>query len=137
MKKILTSLVVFSLLFLVVTPVLAFPSLIPEECAGDAELDPKKCKPCPLEQEDRKGCCCDLSSVERTAVNVSQIILGVTGSVVLLVFVLGGILYMTSGGAAEKVKKATTMIKTAVIGLAIILLAGIIIQTILLKLTQG
>ena len=137
MKKILTSLIVFSFLFLMITPVLAFPSLIPAECAGDAELDLSKCKDCPLNQENRDGCCCNLSSIERTAVNVSQIILGVTGSIALLIFVLGGILYMTSGGASDKVQKATNMLKSAVIGIAIILLAGIIIQTILTKLTQG
>ena len=99
MKKILTGLVVFSFLFLVATPVLAFPSLIPEECRGEAPLT--GCKSCSLDQEQRAGCCCDLSSVERTAVNVSQVILGVAGSVALLVFVIGGILYITSGVAAE------------------------------------
>ena len=136
MKKILTYLLVFSFLFLMATPVLAFPTLIPAECAGNAELDTSICTDCPLNQADRTGCCCNLSSVERTAVNVSQIILGVAGSVVLLIFVIGGVLYMVSGGAAEKVKKATTMLKTSVIGLAIIMLAGLIIQTILKKLTS-
>ena len=154
MKKILTSLVVFSFLFLLATPVLAFPALIPEECRGEALLPlcqiggkvpgtekvctaaDRGCTSCPLDQENRAGCCCDLGSVERTAVNVSQIILGLAGSVALVIFVIGGILYITSGGAAEKVKKATSLLKGAVVGLAIILLAGLIIQTILTKLTS-
>lgn len=148
MKKILTSLVIFSFLFFVVTPVMAFPSLIPAECAGDALLpmcsagadgctaEKMGCKMCPIDQENRAGCCCDLSSIERTAVNISQIILGVAGSIALLVFVIGGVLYITSGGASEKVKKATSLLKGAVVGLAIILLAGLIIQTILTKLTS-
>jgi hypothetical protein len=133
MKKILTSLVVFSFLFLIATPVLAFPSLIPDECREGAPLE--GCKSCPLDQESRAGCCCDLSSVERTAVNVSQIILGVAGSVALVIFVIGGVIYITSGGSSDKVQKATSLLKGAVVGLAIILLAGLIIQTILTKLT--
>ena len=134
MKKILTSLIVICLMFLVATPVFAFPSLIPAECIDDAPL--AGCtKNCPLDKENRAGCCCDLSSIERTAVNVSQIILGVAGSIALVIFVIGGILYITSGGASEKVKKATSLLKGAVVGLAIILLAGLIIQTILTKLT--
>lgn len=134
MKKLFTSLLVFIFLFIVAIPVYAFPTLIPEECRGDAALT--GCTDCPLNQADRAGCCCNLSSVERTAVNVSQIILGVTGSIALLIFVIGGIMYMTSGGSSDKVKKATTVLKTAVIGIAIILLAGLIIQTVLKSLTS-
>lgn len=145
MKKLFAGLFIFVLLSSVATPALAFPTLIPPECSSKAELDKTKCDDCPLnmsnEERDAKNksakpCCCNLSSVERTAVNVSQIILGVTGSIALLIFVIGGIMYMTSGGSSDKVKKATTMLKTAVIGIAIILLAGLIIQTVLKSLTS-
>ncbi len=131
------------------SPVWAFPTLIPPECAGTASLI--NCENCPISMSNaerqnkesafkadpskNKPCCCNLSSVERIAVNVTQIILGIAGSLALLAFVVGGVLYMTSGGESGKVQKATTMLKTAIIGIAIILLSGIIVQTILKKLT--
>lgn len=116
-------------------PALAFPSLIPAECSGEAKLIDCT-QDCPLNQEDRTGCCCNLSSVERGAVNVSQIILGVTGSIALLMFVVGGVMYIISGGSPDKVKKATDVLKNSAIGIAIILLAGLAVQILLKKLTS-
>ena len=69
------------------------------------------------------------------SVNVSQIILGVAGSIALLVFVIAGILFMISQGNSDKIGKATSMMKAAVIGIAIILLAGLAIQILITKLT--
>lgn len=158
MKKLLIILIWSVVALSAATPVWAFPTLIPPECAGTATLGKDiagnpLCDSCPISMTNAerqaketayrtgaagakpKPCCCDLSSVERIAVNVTQIILGISGSLALLTFVVGGILYMTSGGESGKVQKATTMLKTAVIGIAIILLAGIIVQTILKKLT--
>jgi len=142
MKKLIISSILFLVALSVATPAWAFPTLIPPECAGKASLI--ACDDCPIsmsnaERQTKEGsdkpCCCNLSSVERIAVNITQIILGIAGSLALLTFVIGGVLYMTSGGESGKVQKATTMLKTAVIGIAIILLAGIIVQTILKKLT--
>ena len=133
MKQVLMGLVMFSFMFLIATPVFAFPSLIPAECRGEAKLT--GCSDCPLDKADRTGCCCNLSSVELTAVNVSQIILGVAGSIALLVFVIAGILFMISQGNSDKIGKATSMMKAAVIGIAIILLAGLAIQILITKLT--
>ncbi|KKQ79220.1 MAG: hypothetical protein UT02_C0044G0008 [Parcubacteria group bacterium GW2011_GWC2_38_7] len=155
MKKTIITLVLGLCVFSFATPVFAFPTLVPPECSGGAlldnpETDKKECEECALSvsNEDRAAkevahkldasvppCCCNLSSVERIAVNVTQIILGIAGSLALLTFVIGGIIYMTSGGEPAKVQKATTMLKTAVIGIAIILLSGIIVQTVLKKLT--
>lgn len=140
MRKTIIVVVLSLCVFSLATPVFAFPTLVPVECSGDALLDnpstaQEECKNCELGKESGPECCCNLSSVERIAVNVMQIILGVAGSLALLTFVVGGVLYMTSGGEPAKVSKATTMLKTAVIGIAIILLSGIIIQTILRKLT--
>lgn len=47
-------------------------------------------------------------------------VLGVVGSLALLMFVYGGITWMTSSGNQEKIKKGRDIIVWAVIGLAII-----------------
>ncbi|MDD3285037.1 MAG: pilin [Patescibacteria group bacterium] len=47
-------------------------------------------------------------------------ILGVVGSLALVMFVYGGLLWMTSGGSAEQVKKGRDILIWAAIGLVII-----------------
>ncbi len=104
------------------------PSLVPEECQLDAPLT--NCTDCEPTKTDRSGCCCNLSSLEMFLVNVAQIILGLTGSIALIMFVAGGIMLMISGGSPDKINKAKSLLQTAVIGLAIILLAGVIVKIV-------
>ncbi len=47
-------------------------------------------------------------------------ILGIVGSISLLMFIYGGITWMTAGGNEEKVKKAKSTISSAVLGLVVI-----------------
>lgn len=51
-------------------------------------------------------------------------------AVALIVLVVGGISYMTAGGNEDKQKSAKKTIVTGLIGAAIILLAGIILDTV-------
>lgn len=51
---------------------------------------------------------------------VIDAILGLVGSLALLMFVFGGITWMTSSGSAEKVKKGRDIIVWAAIGLVIV-----------------
>jgi len=97
----------------------ALPSLVPEVCTGTAEISE-----------------CNLDAVELMFTNVAQIILGVTGSVALAVFIYGGILFMISSGNPTNVAKGTKVLKTAVIGLALVILAGTALK-ILLKVLSG
>lgn len=46
--------------------------------------------------------------------------LGVIGSITLLVFIYGGLLWLTSGGEAEKVEKGKESMKWAAIGVIIV-----------------
>lgn len=69
-----------------------------------------------------------LTCVLQTFGNISQIILGLTGSLALLMFVYGGFLLVTSGGSQEKVAKGKKAITNAVIGIFIIMTSGLIIQ---------
>lgn len=121
------------------------PSLVPAECSGKALIGSgqDKCVDCSKKSaseidtvnKQEKPCCCDLSSVERAAINVASIILGLAGSISLLMFVIGGVMYIASAGSPDKVSKATSILTYAVIGLAIILLAGVAVKFLINKLT--
>ena len=52
--------------------------------------------------------------------NVIKIILGILGSVALLVFIIGGFMWLTSMGNPEKVKKGRDTLVWAALGIIII-----------------
>lgn len=69
-----------------------------------------------------------LNDFVQLAVNVSEKILGLVGSLALLAFVYGGIVFLISGGSSEKVEKGKQILIGAVIGLVIVFASYMIIQ---------
>ncbi len=69
--------------------------------------------------------------------NVAKLILGITGSVALLMFVWGGFFILTAAGNESQVTKGKTYIKNAVIGIIIIVSAGYLIDYGVRALTSG
>lgn len=65
------------------------------------------------------------------AIHISEIILGVVGSLSLLMFVYGGVSFLISAGSAEAITKAKKIIIAAVIGLIIVFTSYLIIQFVL------
>lgn len=63
-----------------------------------------------------------------------NIFLQLVGAILVALLVYGGFLWMTAGGDQEKVKKATSTIKNAIIGLIIIVLAWSLSRFILTRL---
>ena len=63
------------------------------------------------------------------ALNVSKWILGIVGSLTLVMFIYGGVLFLISGGSSDTVGKAKKTIVAAVIGLLIVLGSSLIIKT--------
>lgn len=63
-----------------------------------------------------------------TAVNIATWILGIVGSLALLMFIYGGFMFILSGGNAEKTAQGKQIIINAVIGLVIIFTSYTIIQ---------
>lgn len=51
---------------------------------------------------------------------VANAFLGIAGSVALLMFVFGGLTWITSGGSPEKIQKGKTTMLWAIIGIAFI-----------------
>ena len=62
--------------------------------------------------------------------NVGTVLYVVGWSLAVVIILIGGITYMTSVGDEEKVKKAKNIIKNGLIGAAIVLLAGVILDTL-------
>src|SRR5680860_862287 len=62
------------------------------------------------------------------AINVSQLILGLVGSLSLIMFVYGGITFMISTGSADKVGEAKRILVASVIGLIIVFSSWLIIR---------
>jgi hypothetical protein len=65
------------------------------------------------------------------AINASRIVMGFVGTLALLMFVYGGVLYLVSAGSSETVKKATNILIAAIIGLVIVFTSFIIIKFVL------
>jgi Type IV secretion system pilin len=71
-----------------------------------------------------------LNDFMKVAINVSNFILGIVGSLSLLAFIAGGLMWMLSAGNAEMVTRGKQTIIGAVIGLAIVFTSFMIIQLV-------
>lgn len=76
-----------------------------------------------------KYCCGDyqLNDFMALAIKFSKFLLGITGSLALLAFVVGGMIFLISAGSSEKVETAKKIITGAVIGIFIVFTSYIII----------
>jgi len=74
---------------------------------------------------------CTLCNMLQVVINIGTFIQGIVGSICLLFFVYGGFVWLTSGGAQEKVKKGREIITNSIIGMLIVLLAYFIVMTII------
>lgn len=68
---------------------------------------------------------------------VIKAVLGVVGSIALLMFIYGGFLWLTSAGAEQKITKGKQVLVWAIIGLAIIFLSYAAVGFVISSLTKG
>lgn len=80
---------------------------------------------------------CTLSDILLLFVNVANFVLGLIGAIVLLMYVIGGFYWLTSGGSPGRVTKGKEYLKISTYGLLIVLFAYIGIQFLLETLTEG
>lgn len=97
-----------SVTFLAAVP--AFAAIVPD-CALVAGTNPP-----------------DLNCVLQTFAGIAQVILGVTGSAALLMFVYGGFVLLSSGGESSKVTTGKTILRNAIIGIFIIFASGYVVR---------
>ncbi|SRR6056297_679227 len=77
------------------------------------------------------GAGCGLNDLVITAINIAKWILGITGSLALLMFVYGGVVLIFSGGNQERVSQGKQVLVNAVIGLVAIFATYLVIGFIL------
>lgn len=68
--------------------------------------------------------------------NILNYVLGMLGVLALVMFVYGGLMWMTSGGASEKIKKGKDTIVWSILGLAIIFFSYALLDFVLTALQQ-
>lgn len=69
--------------------------------------------------------------------NIIKAILSVTGSLALLMFVYGGVIWITSFGEAKKVEKGKMILTWAVLGLALIAASYVLVNAVIQGLVYG
>jgi len=72
-----------------------------------------------------------LDDIVMIAVRASRWILGIVGSLALLMFVYGGFMFLISSGSSDKISKAKAIIVAAMVGLIIVFSSYLIIQFVL------
>lgn len=77
-----------------------------------------------------------LGAFTQLALNVLKLIWGILGSLALVMFVWGGFLWLTARGEENQIKQGWDTLVNAVIGLLIVLGSWLIINTIILSLTD-
>jgi hypothetical protein len=80
---------------------------------------------------------CGINEVLLLFTNIKDLLLGILGSFALLMFVYGGVVFLTSGGNQERVTQGKTILRNAVIGLILVFVSWIIVNFILTALTGG
>ena len=71
-----------------------------------------------------------LTHVRNYLIYLMYFILGLVGTLSLAAFVYGGLVFLTSAGSDQKVKKGKDIVGAAVIGLVIVFSSVLIIQTL-------
>ncbi|PLX20284.1 hypothetical protein C0584_06080 [Candidatus Parcubacteria bacterium] len=79
----------------------------------------------------------DATSPEQFIGNVINAVLGISGSLALLMFVYGGFTWMLSGGSPEKVSKGKNTLVWATIGLVVIFSSYALVNFVFTGLSGG
>ena len=131
MKKIFSFLIiiVFVCTLAILSPAISVRAQAPADQAGNV----------PTSTEDTH-LTNPLSGVSSPQVLIGRIInsvLGVVGSLALLMFVYGGITWMTSSGSSDKVKKGRDILVWSIIGLAVIFMSYAIVKFVIFDVVKS
>ncbi len=74
---------------------------------------------------------CKVEEIVIVVINIVIMVLSIIGSLALLFFIYGGLMYILSAGNPEKVTKATNSIKGAATGLMLVFSSYMIIKFVL------
>ncbi len=93
----------------------------------------------PVECTDQPGNVktCGTTQVLQALINLTRVLVALSGTGALLMFTYGGLLWIISAGNADRVQQGKSAMTAAAVGIAIIFGSWIIINTIILVVTQG
>ncbi len=80
---------------------------------------------------------CEISDILQVMVNIITLILSISGSLALLMFVYGGFLWLISGGNAARVEQGKQILVGALIGLVIIFTSYSLITIVISLIRTG
>jgi len=80
---------------------------------------------------------CTLCDIMQLFINVGKFLLGIVGSLALLMFVYGGFVWLTSGGEAGKIDAGKKILVNSVIGVAITFFAWAVVAFVVTTLTAS
>jgi hypothetical protein len=103
-------------------------SVTVESSAGDRTLGTKGIAKYIPDCTSLAGQCSDVSIFLITAVGIGSYVFTIIGALALLMFLYGGIIWITSHGNPEKVKKGMEIFVAAVIGLVIVFSAYMLVK---------
>lgn len=132
LQKIKTHLIVFASLFAMAAPLMAVPVV----ANAAADVTDNLCDGSTFEIDTTAGggnCNADANTqgfndLLRSAVNIISAIVGV---VAVIMIIVGGFKYITSGGDSQKISSAKSTLIYAIIGLVIVALAQLIVQFVI------
>ena len=79
---------------------------------------------------------CSLNQGFNTFVVLTKWAMGLLGSVSLLFFIIGGIMWLSSGGNTDKIAKGKSIMINTVFGIIIVLGAWLIVQTVMTSISE-
>ncbi|MBI2592189.1 hypothetical protein HYW36_01810 [Candidatus Saccharibacteria bacterium] len=123
---------IFTLSFTSLTPTVGAANIQGNLCKGANQLTVDTGEAASCATETAETAPCDFNCVLRKIVNLVSIIVGV---VAVIMIIVGGFRYITSGGKEEGVKNAKNTILYGLIGLIIVALAQVIVRFVLNKAT--
>jgi hypothetical protein len=142
MKELLKkSMVTFSALVAMLMPV-AVPVTVAAQ-ASSPDIDSGLCAGASLSVQDSQNCDPAASTAEAedkvdsiitTVINIFSLVVGVVS---VIMIIIGGLKYITSGGDSGNVSGAKNTILYAIIGLVIVALAQIIVKFVLGRVTSA
>lgn len=124
------------------TLALATPALVPAVAsAQSSDISNGLCAGTNLNTNQTNGCTVDqgaanqkINNILKTVINLFSLVVGVVS---VIMIIIGGLKYITSGGEASNISGAKNTIIYAIVGLVIVALAQFIVHFVLGKVTAA
>jgi hypothetical protein len=107
--------------------------------AAQADIDKSLCAGANLTTDpnavcDTTGAGTTVDAIVATVINIFSFVVGV---IAVIMIIIGGIKYITSGGDSNNISSAKTTIIYAIIGLVVVALAQVVVRFVLNRVTTG